>query len=40
MPRELPPHPNLEHLKEQAKALLHHFRQRKPDAIRKLLPCS
>ena len=35
MPHELPPRPNLEHLKKQAKALLHHFRQRKADAIRK-----
>jgi len=35
MPAELPPHPNLEHLKKQAKALLHDFRQSKPDAIKK-----
>jgi len=35
MPQKLPSCPNLEHLKKQAKALLHDFRQGKPDAIRK-----
>jgi len=35
MPHELPPHPNLEHLKKQAKALLRDFKEGKPDAIRK-----
>ncbi len=33
MPTELPPNPNIEHLKKQAKALLGDFRQGKPDAI-------
>jgi hypothetical protein len=35
MPTELPPHPNLQHLKKQAKALLHDFHERKPDATEK-----
>jgi ankyrin repeat protein len=33
MPQELPEHPNLEHLKKQAKALLREFEERKPAAI-------
>jgi ankyrin repeat protein len=33
MSRELPANPNLEHLKKQAKELLHDFRQGKPEAI-------
>ena len=33
MPTELPPNPNIEHLRKQAKALLRDFRQGKPDAI-------
>jgi ankyrin repeat protein len=33
MPQELPQHPNLEHLKKQAKLLLHEFKQRKPTAV-------
>jgi hypothetical protein len=32
MSRTLPPQPNLEHLKKQAKALLHELKQHKPDA--------
>ena len=35
MPTELPPHPNLQHLKKQAKALLRDFHQGKPDATEK-----
>ena len=35
MPTELPLHPNLQHLKKQAKALLRDFHERKPDAIEK-----
>lgn len=35
MSRELPAKPNLEHLKKQAKELLHDFRQSKPDAIQR-----
>src|SRR2546428_2981790 len=35
MPTELPPHPNLQHLKKQAKALLRDFNQGRPDAIEK-----
>ena len=31
--RELPAKPNLEHLKKQAKEILHDFRQNKPDAV-------
>jgi ankyrin repeat protein len=34
MPRELPPHPNLEHLKKEAKALVRDFKQKKPAAIK------
>ena len=30
MSRNLPPHPNLEHLKKQAKDLLHDLQQRDP----------
>ena len=30
MPRSLPPHPNLDHLKKQAKDLLHDLKQRNP----------
>jgi ankyrin repeat protein len=33
MPRELPAHPNLEHLKKEAKALLRDFKLQKPAAI-------
>jgi ankyrin repeat protein len=33
MPRELPSHPNLEHLKKEAKALLRDFKLQKPAAI-------
>jgi ankyrin repeat protein len=33
MSRELPAKPNLEHLKKQAKQLLHDFQQSKPDAV-------
>lgn len=33
MPQELPQHPNLEHLKKQAKELLHQFKQQNPSAI-------
>jgi ankyrin repeat protein len=33
MSRELPAKPNLEHLKKQAKELLHDLQQRKPDAM-------
>ena len=32
MPRNLPPHPHLEHLKKQAKDLLQELKQQKPDA--------
>ncbi|HET9905181.1 MAG TPA: hypothetical protein VFQ23_01025 [Anaerolineales bacterium] len=32
MSRNLPPHPNLEYLKKQAKDLLHELKQRNPDA--------
>jgi ankyrin repeat protein len=32
---ELPPNPNLDHLKKQAKALLHEWRQKKPDVVKK-----
>ena len=32
MARNLPPHPNLEHLKKQAKDLLHHLQQQNPNA--------
>ena len=35
MPAELPPHPSVEHLKKQAKALLRDFRQNEPAAIQK-----
>src|SRR6266852_3232903 len=35
MPTELPLHPNLQHLKKQAKALLRDFHQGRPDAIEK-----
>jgi ankyrin repeat protein len=35
MPQELPQHPNLEHLKKQAKLLLQEFKQQKPEAIDK-----
>src|SRR6267378_311762 len=35
MPTELPPHPNLQHLKKQAKALLRDFHQGQPDTIEK-----
>lgn len=35
MPQELPEHPNLEHLKKQAKALLREFEEKKPAAIEK-----
>jgi ankyrin repeat protein len=35
MPRELPLHPNLEHLKKQAKALLREFEEKKTAAIEK-----
>ena len=31
--RELPAKPNLEHLKKQAKEILHDLRQNKPDAV-------
>ena len=34
MPQKLPPHPNLEHLKKQAKALLHDFQQKKSVVIK------
>jgi len=34
MPQELPQHPNLEHLKKEAKALLRDFKLQKPAAIR------
>src|SRR6516165_9549200 len=33
MSRELPAKPNLEHLKKQAKQLLHDFEQSRPDAV-------
>jgi len=33
MPTELPPNPNIEHLKKEAKALLRDFRQGKPDVV-------
>src|SRR5690348_14563908 len=33
MSRELPPRPNLEHLKKQAKELLRELRQRQPDTL-------
>jgi hypothetical protein len=33
MSRDLPPHANLDHLKKQAKELLHELQQRTPDAI-------
>jgi ankyrin repeat protein len=33
MPAELPPNPNIEYLRKQAKALLRDFRQGEPDAI-------
>jgi len=33
MPASLPPHPNLEHLKKQAKALLRAFRRNDPEAV-------
>src|SRR5947208_1265795 len=36
MPTKLPLHPNLQHLKKQAKALLRDFHQVRPDAIEKL----
>lgn len=32
MSRNLPPHPNLEHLKKQAKELLHDLKQQNPDS--------
>jgi hypothetical protein len=32
---ELPPNPNLEHLRKQAKALLHDLRQKEPQAVEK-----
>src|SRR5438105_9506523 len=35
MPTELPPHPNLQHLKKQAKALLRDFHEGKADAVEK-----
>jgi len=35
MPTKLPLHPNLQHLKKQAKALLRDFHQGRPDAIEK-----
>jgi ankyrin repeat protein len=35
MPQELPEHPNIEHLKKQAKALLREFQEKKPAAIEK-----
>lgn len=35
MPTELPPKPNLEYLKKQAKVLLRDFEQKKPEAIKK-----
>ncbi len=34
MPQELPAHPNLEHLKKEAKALLRDFKLQKPAAIK------
>jgi hypothetical protein len=37
MPTELPPHPNLQHLKKQAKALLRDFHEGKTDAVEKLV---
>ena len=38
MPAELPPRPNLEHLKKQAKDLLQAFRQGEPEAVEKFRP--
>ncbi len=35
MPTELPPHPNLQHLKKQAKALVRDFHEGKTDAVEK-----
>ena len=36
MPKELPSSANLEHLKKQAKALLHDYQQKEPQAVAKL----
>ncbi|HYT24847.1 MAG TPA: hypothetical protein VEW05_31985 [Candidatus Polarisedimenticolia bacterium] len=35
MPTELPLHPNLQHLKKQAKTLLRDFHEGKTDAVEK-----